>query len=341
MRKIKKAFNLKLIALVVSMPFLLTSLVYSYPSEHTLRAPLGQKSTYRRLKGLVKNQKGNSLKAASSLSEPQLKRRNAYARYLQKLLDGVSDESIRRYLTLLKVGPEIEKLIARVLQVDRVRVAIFPLGSTLKGYSTDDSDIEYAIFILDGISRHKGIDFEEDHAIREGVSVLIKREGIEPEEMPACPIENIVNVVNGYLGPFDLNEEPIEEFRYVFLPMAYGNPQLIEVARKNIITALVQDLSSDNTWFDLRREFLEIVSIDYEHIEQKQKIVEFLEKKGVGTDSESIRNYLKRRRRELELPNFEEMRRIYLEEIDDIKIDISTEIIPADFRDKKRHRTDL
>ena len=277
-------------------------------------------------------------KAVRSLSEPQLRRSNVYARYLRKLLDSSSDESIKRYLTLLKIGPEVEKLIAEILQVDKVKIAIFPLGSTLKGYSTDDSDIEYAVFILDGISHRVDIDSEEDRDIRERVGVLIKREGIEPEEMPAFPIENIVKAVNGYLEPFDLDEGLgafIEEFRYVFLPMAYGNPQLIEMARKNIIDVLDQDLSPDYIWFDLRREFLELISIDYEHIKQKQKIVEFLRKQGVDIDSdESIREYLKRHRSELNLPNFEEMRRIYLEKMDDGP---SREIIPA----ARRHGTDL
>jgi predicted nucleotidyltransferase len=311
MKKIKKLLISQIICVVFI--FNLLNIGYCRPSpvcnKQYLRVPIGIDKNRVIAIGHSQNKKNSD--RTKGLYEPQLKKRNKYAECLTELMRGASDESIKRCLILSKIGPKIEKIISKTLKVNSAKIAILPWGSALKGYSTYDSDIEYMILVLSGISPYDNLRDDEQTFILEKFNSLIKKEGVDAELFPICSIISITNVVEGNK---ELRvSEQIEDWSYIFLPMAYGDPKLIETARENIITAISKEASPEYMWFSFCEQFLKKVSVNFEYAKRKDKIIEFLRQKGVDVNlDENIRSYLKTRNQKIKLPGFTEMKLIYL-----------------------------
>ena len=74
----------------------------------------------------------------------------AYGERLRSLLLGpqVTEASKVRRDVLKKIGPQIETFIRTRLKNIDVQIAIAPVGNSLRGYASDESDTEYIIYIL-------------------------------------------------------------------------------------------------------------------------------------------------------------------------------------------------
>lgn len=79
---------------------------------------------------------------------------NPYTRVLKNILHGqaISEESKKRRQVLKRIGAEIKLYMQNILGSKKIKIAIIPIGSTLKGYAAKSSDIEYQIIILEGLS---------------------------------------------------------------------------------------------------------------------------------------------------------------------------------------------
>src|SRR6185503_13533243 len=84
-----------------------------------------------------------------TMDDPQLTKSNAYAKALQSIVYGqVTEASSKRRQILRTAGPDIERAIRKIAGNEQIHIALIPAGSTLKGYATDSSDLEYIIIIL-------------------------------------------------------------------------------------------------------------------------------------------------------------------------------------------------
>src|SRR5262245_16476902 len=69
--------------------------------------------------------------------EPQLRNQNEYAQEIRRILygDHVTAASIERRKWLWEIGPSLQESVRGLLKNRRIAIALFPLGSALKGYA--------------------------------------------------------------------------------------------------------------------------------------------------------------------------------------------------------------
>lgn len=188
---------------------------------------------------------------------PKPYHRNAYRNALNHLLDGpyVTEASRYRRKKLGAIGIKIERYIQQYFHSDAVRIAIVPLGSSLKGYANDGSDIDFMILILSGLPNEPDT-FDEKVAeqIYEQANVWIKDgedDGfhVDGELHEQAGIYNFSNGVRDHVSREDWRVEKL------FLPVVYGDTTLLQAARTDAIRSVSDSESPNNEWEYLRRQY--------------------------------------------------------------------------------------
>lgn len=275
------------------------------------------------------------------IDEPQLGKDNTYARAINNLINGseVTQASRLRMAVLKKVGPKIEQFIQNYFSNPNLRIAIIPLASTLKGYAIEDSDIDYAIYILDGLdSNIRALRQGQKSAILDELTKLIRAEGFQPDSalMDSFPLINFSDVTHGIFKHISRqNETYLTALAHIFLPIAYGDKNLIEKIRYNVIDSFHNQSDRRRESWDKIQEFywqvIEILSAD---LSFKPQLKEWLVPQGVdegyleeylqaspyekyqyGRRLETyggFRIFYERRKGRMSLPNLEAMVQIYL-----------------------------
>lgn len=255
-------------------------------------------------------------------AEPEVGKKNPYARRLEILLRGphVTRGSIERYAVLKKIGPEVEKYARILLRNRKVKVAIFPVGSTLKRYaSLLKSDVELAIHLLDdGNPDPYTIKSDIESEILTGVKDLLAKEGFEPDDVGIGGFKKAVNVLNLAHGNRSFGVSPVdaELLASLFLPIAYGDAGLVETARRNATLFLrSQDRNRwVENWESIRQKYGELIGIevDQERIAGKSHLRRWLLMQGIDPDAlQAVAAFNQRRYKRLGLPSFQNMLRIY------------------------------
>ncbi len=290
------------------------------------------------------------LAGLEELDEPQLKKDNPYARSLRLLLNwsGFTSESRHRLLALKKIGPPLEAYIQGLLKNPRVHIAIVPLGSALKGYATAQSDVDYTIVILDGLDPAvRKLTKRTARQIENEAVQLIKKEGVlEREDMQHLShlmgftfLRNYSEITNSpkALGKswFLLRDDDkwgmnCADVAFLFLPIAYGNPDLVEKARRNVIDALDQKSNHRNPvilgnnmvfddssfwWQLIQSSFRSYTYIDtrviHREVASKPHLETWLAEQGINVDSEESLSAFRHSRSAIYLPGFHGMMQIY------------------------------
>ena len=260
-------------------------------------------------------------------SEPRLSGNDPYSRCLQRLLENPTQASIDRRSALTRIGPVIERRIQEILGNEQIRIAIFPVGGTLRGYAQDDSDVECVICILSGEdSDIAEIRNPEASQIRDELNSLLRGRdyGYELDKLfgEAMPIVNFSRITS---GDFAFSADSIEEvwawdLDYLFLPMAYGDPALIEQARRNVVLSLAESGLDpeliNRVWSRLSEQYSWSVSFDVESeietIQQRDHILQWISRqRGDPSSRQGIVDFIVARANSLGLTTLTEMVDIY------------------------------
>lgn len=261
------------------------------------------------------------------MDEPQLKENNDYAKALRSLLSGekgagqVTPQSAWRRRILKEMGPLIEGEALRVFNNERVRTAVIPLGSALKGYAVDDSDVEYAIYVLEGVEPSLGAWEDEGREIGAAADLFLRRKGVKPEGLFFITggLWNFSDVAQGNFSSWrkkaiqaaNVNQSAF--LAYLFLPVAYGDPALVEAARRNVIRFLseLNHGTQEQIWSQIQKKYLWIVSPDPEQVSYKLALQRWLARQETIPSPAGVEVFNKKRKAKVGLPNFREMLKIY------------------------------
>ncbi len=259
------------------------------------------------------SESGDRAMMAKSDSEPQLKKNNVYQKSLNNLLYGniVTEESKKRRAVLKKLGPAIEQYMRDYLQSPQLRIAIVPLGSTLKGYSSKESDIEYKILILKGIDEDRDLSAAEISDIIDKFNEYIEQEGYEGDSQvtkAAVGIDNFVQFEAGSFTKYDLGSQALVP--YIFLPIMYGPGRLVENIRSNIV-----NVSNEKLWQEMRKQHYDVyIAIDWsgKYPELKPHLREWLRQQEFDfSQDEDVQRFNEARRRTCQLPSLSGMKQAY------------------------------
>lgn len=259
------------------------------------------------------------------IEEPQLGKDNAYARSLKKLLDGpeVTQHSVKRLRVLKRIGPELEAYTRSLLRNPRVKIAIVPLGSTLLGYAKADSDVDAAIYIVDGADPNLfAIDSFLGRQILLKLNRLLKREGFQGDKMAPDflpdDIVNMPNLIRLKAPPSRYSVQVEYALATLFSPVAYGDAQRIEQLRRDALSFLRNQ--TRYRWQAIRRRHQELVGVVWQdhpdellyELFDKPHLRRWLSQQGVDTASaQAVQTFDRKRYRKVGLPSLHEMLRIY------------------------------
>ncbi len=226
--------------------------------------------------------KGPAAGAEEVFAEPHFKHEDAYAASLRSLAKSpfVTQESVRRIEALRKVGPMIEKYSRQLLKNENIKIAIVPLGSSLKGYADRDSDIDHVILILEGAPPHSVTDAEEAKIIDRDIG-LLKKEGFRFKGDDRLWLQ-AVNL-SGFLRtqpPASQDDNLEYALAMLFLPIAYGDPGAIERTRKEAITWI---RTNRYNWDRVRTYHRELVQVQRWKTAKKPHLRQWLAAQGVTT----------------------------------------------------------
>ncbi len=240
------------------------------------------------------------------IDEPQLRKRNPYAESLRNFIQNfATPESIARLNLLKKLGHRIEEFMRKELESPQLKIMIVPLGSTLKGYAAQESDVEYAISVLSGLKHNIT---EED---REGIFGEINKM-IEAEGYPIETLMHALTNVEDLSEEIRFNEQGDglvnSSYDYLFLPVAYGDRNMVENYRREFISYCANKLSA-MLWERFKRAYynrnIDLIPVSREK-EKKRHFHDWL--RGMKIESETqIRSFQQKR----SLPSLEEMMKIY------------------------------
>jgi len=252
-------------------------------------------------------------RAMLSISEPQLKKDNVYANFMRSLVvDYSTKESQERLRLLHELGPQIEEIVQNELKNKTIKIAVIPRGSTLKGYAGKESDVEYTICILSGAGGLRTVlEPEQEHNIFKAVNDLIALKGYAPErflEHNFIHISNYSDIDNIFFGFF--LEVFAEEISYIFLPSVYGDNDLIDQVRKDILSGISKKKDALKRWAALKEYLKEkdAVSINAGLVEEKEHLRKFLMDNSIDPDSQKAIDDFNAKR---QIPGLREMLKSY------------------------------
>jgi ribosomal protein S18 acetylase RimI-like enzyme/SAM-dependent methyltransferase len=232
---------------------------------------------------------------------------NPYAAAQNEVLDRATQESRNRIAALNSIGPGLEKDIEKILGRQGVKIAIVPVGSSLRGYSGKDSDIECEILILKGGGGEltKG----DVRLIGRKLNAQLASSGYKSGkryELDVAPVSVFDVEAALSVKPAGISDASFM-IPLLFLPMAYGDPKEVEKARKSAVSFLLsQDLIS---WGDVQNTYEDKIALSLDRIDEKPHLDAWLRSQGQDpADIDAVRKWWSRL---TALPSFEEMLKIY------------------------------
>ncbi|MCR4337741.1 MAG: hypothetical protein NUV91_08055, partial [Candidatus Omnitrophica bacterium] len=255
--------------------------------------------------------------------EPQLQggKKDVLARAYRNLLlnEHVTQESRNRRDVLAKIGPQVEQFVRNRLRNQRIKIAIAPVGSSLNGYASATSDVEYMLYIVDGLGnevlRYDRNDQEFLDIVAE-VGRLLAAEGYEVDGQRDIAME-----INNFSG---LNQRMpelpdqamsggslaiAEYFHPLFIPIVYGDGVLVARARYNLVNGI-----EEVDWQAIQELYWDrIARIVEDNVGTKPHLAEWLRAQGVDTGAVSaVRHFNEQRRRQVSLPGYSQTAQIAL-----------------------------
>ena len=221
-----------------------------------------------------------------------------------------------------------------MFQNQNIRIAIIPAGSILVGYASDKSDVDYFIHILTGLPEEKLVNASKAKQIFDRANKLLQEEGFRAEVLDMLLdlgghelVRNMSSVTMGPVEDAFLFDVSLAE---LFTPAVYGDGQLLEQTRRNIIKYLATIPGSAlPNWEEIRKAYAESVEIALKKIADKPHLFSWLVRQGIDwgdlyaaiwsvSETERSRGLLvlsafnRARLEQVGLPNFSEMASIYL-----------------------------
>jgi hypothetical protein len=227
--------------------------------------------------------------------EPQLGQQNPYAREFERLLHGpqVTRESIARREALRKIGPLVERYTQWLLGSKNIRIAIFPLGSSLKGYANVRSDVEFTVSILAGF--HRSPNSEESKRILGKAVSLLCGKGYQADGMLTAitSVSNLSDITDGLIdNAFEAELKEIidhpgyadDTFR-LFLPAAFAAGSILEQARANFIEFAHERRLLKDVWPKIQHDYQDALRIEADLADSKPHLRRWLKNtlKALGT----------------------------------------------------------
>lgn len=251
---------------------------------------------------------------------PVTKKVTEYDQLLEKIRDEkeITSESVKRRKALSKIGSKVEKYMQTILHDKKIKIAIFPLGSSLKGYAAESSDIEYGICVLEGAiekisdnNKSKIHNFtchllEEQGFLGEPLMGSIHSIMIMPEEIRLLSNSKVEEEADEVL-----DDNSLSGFFQIFLAPMFRDEVALNKIRRQILTSLARHSNREFLWAFIQGEFNKYARIDFEWAENKTHVKEFLANKGYdsGNFERDILEY--NRTRKLLLPDLEVMLAVY------------------------------
>jgi hypothetical protein len=207
--------------------------------------------------------KANSLKISQpheNHCDPSLREfeEGPFATGLKKLVFNQfhTDEARRRFKLLHDLGPKLEEKLREDFNIDSLQVIIVPYGSTVKGYSTESSDLEYG---LDIYTKNHEDQYELDEVMSDNTTqdrVFEMMNKLISQAAPDIEIEGIQSEITSVSDlsncfHYDLSGEYLAHgtaIHNIFLPIAYGDSSDIQTLRRNIIDAISQNDDANYDW---------------------------------------------------------------------------------------------
>jgi hypothetical protein len=281
-------------------------------------------SAIKKVKQYDGSRRSNTAHPASVSAEPM----NAYTARQNALLQSaeVTSDSRRLRQILAEVGSGVETYIRGRLKNDQVHIALVSVGSSLKGYAGTESDLEYVVFVIDGLTGQSQIldsDIERSiySEIDRRIDAMAGKEIAELKRNINWRINNYSEITDGSfnapqyveVGGFKMNMRKVFPFEWekLFLPPVYGDSQRLERARRNLIQHISQ---SRELWPSIQNAYADYIQIIPADVSKKPHLRRWLEGQQVDTHSpEAIGTFNDNRRQRLGLPDIEQMAEIYRE----------------------------
>jgi hypothetical protein len=188
-----------------------------------------------------------------------------------------------------------------------LKIAVFMRGSAKAGYSGPDSDVDYVVVVL------KSAENEVFDSLRQTLDAasesLINAMGFDADSTMGHVSSLIATRPQGFQGPVEKLE--LLGMGTLFLPVAYGDRQLIEESRKWRVQRVSEQENPSKLWNDVRAQCDADTLIKKQKVTEKAHLKEWLESQGVRTPQE-IDELNRQRTKEMGLPTLSEMARVYL-----------------------------
>jgi glucosamine-6-phosphate deaminase len=185
--------------------------------------------------------------------EPELNRQNRYAKSLRNIVESpaITKASWHGRRLLREIGPDVEMMVQGVYTNPQIKIALEPVGSTLMGYAdTDASDVESDICVLAGLEDHPPMIIgDEAMIIRFNLNRLIDSAGRAPD--PYTVDRPILNYSSTHLESM----LQLRNLDTIFLPAVYGDADLVDSARRRIVTMLSQHSEGEYAWTKIQGNF--------------------------------------------------------------------------------------
>ena len=183
----------------------------------------------------------------------------SYIEMSRHFKENASKESKKGLQILEYFGPTIKDIVQEELGAGAdLEIAIVPLGSILKGYAREGSDIEYTVCILKGASKWgRVLDKDVESRIFKAINKLIWNK-MPTEEYLERGLLHIYNYSN--IDEKEAASSFENDVAFAFLPAIYGNSSLIDQVRKDIL--LHFDVDSGFSWQRVQVVFNNITAID-------------------------------------------------------------------------------
>ncbi|HLD50350.1 MAG TPA: hypothetical protein VJC08_04055, partial [bacterium] len=193
---------------------------------------------------------------------------------VRTLFERATDRSRVQRKQLSDSGFEIEEVVRKVLANDAIRIAVVPVGSTLKGYAGIGSDLDYLIYFLAGLSPDFKIGEKEAAKIFEEANKITAKNG------PAGPDEK-VDKVDEFFNYSGIAHHSLSagEIAGLFFPVAYGDSALIEEARRQALRQVEAQSAPLDFWADVQAAYTEATLFDPSSA--KSNLFEWLGKHGL------------------------------------------------------------
>ena len=272
---------------------------------------------------------------AMTYRDPHLDHDDAYGRALKAIMDNnfVSEAAHDRRKILTSVGPHIQNIARNRFREFEMLIYMIPFGSTLMGYSSPWSDLEFHVGILKGVdqlsyelgTRDKQnlerniMDFYTSasfyintYIFHQGISSFIDDVSIQLGTFP-----NWTHLGERGYGENE-RDNILKSMVYLFMPALYGDPQSLEEDRRRAIAHIAQQDNAEALWQSIQEDYMEYFTgtgryrdTFQRRFDMKSHFRDWMTQQGLKMDSLDIVAFQNMWEERIGLPDFEIMKKIY------------------------------